>query len=169
VVKGDNWHELDSAVSDLLAQQFDSAVISFEAHSRLFSHILNHIWCVAERYQLMTDRNTEKRCQAEQALRRLPGVAELLGQMRALSIMMASRGYCSAAFRLRLIYLAEQVEQMAAQTSLSAQPAAGFLQLVEKEVIEQRQISIEPDKLFASATKAIDAYLSHSQVLIQRL
>lgn len=168
-IKGDKWRLLNNRISELLEQRFQDSNDSFNAHSQLFAVILDHIWCVAERYQLTTDKDRASRKEADQALRRLPNVAELLAQMRGLSTMTASRGYCSSAFRLRLIYLTEQVQLLAQQTSLSTEPAKDFLQLVDQEVINNERIQISPDQLFASATEAIETYLSQSRGILGRL
>lgn len=168
-VKGDKWRLVNQQLTDLLHKDFQDSGDSFATHSQFFATVLDHIWCVAERYQLTTDADKKSRKQADQALRRLPGVVELLGQMRGLSTMTASQGYCSSSFRLRLIYLAEQVQSVAGKTSLSTEPAHDFLQLVEKEVLSNERVNVSPDKLFASATEAIDIYLGQSKAILSRL
>lgn len=164
-----NWSQAANRLKTLLNTEQHDASDSFNQHSFVIAGVLDLVWQLSEHYQLTTSQQKSLRLQADQALRRLPNLIELLAQMRGLSTLTASKGYCSSAFRLRLVYLADQIHTLFDPSSESAGPAQSFLNLVNQQVIQSEQIKIEPDQLFAAASEAIDLYLNQARALLDSM
>lgn len=164
-----NWPASERALKTLVKTQQTNAGDSFSQHSQVIANVLDLVWQLSEHYMLSTSQEQLLRQQADQALRRLPSLIELLAQMRGLSTLTASQGYCSSAFRLRLVYLSDQVQALFGQISEPAIPAQSFLNLVEKQVIQSDRIQIAPDQLFAAASEAIDLYLNQARTLLNAM
>lgn len=159
----------DQLIAHVLSARFNAPADSFQAHSDGIRVILDQLWFVAERYQLSTHIDSGRRRGSEQALQVLPLLVEQLGQMRGLSTLTASQGRCSAAMRLRLIYLMDQVTQTLAKADCAKQPAEQFIGLVEEQVLKSDQVKADAGVLFAQATEAIEIYLDNTRTLLRQL
>lgn len=153
----------------LIAQRFETPAESFQAHSATIENLLDQIWSVAERFQLATHHDRGYRKRSIQALRVLPALVELLGQMRGLSTQTASQGRCSAAMRLRLVYLSDQVMQNLSRGDYPREAAEQFILRVEQQILSMDRIQVPAAELFAQATEAIESYSGHTRQLLRQL
>lgn len=154
---------------NLLSQRFESPAESFQVHSATIENLLDQIWSVAERFQLATHHDSSYRKRSVQALRILPALVELLGQMRGLSTQTASQGRCSAAMRLRLVYLSDQVMQNLSRGDYPREAAEQFILRIEQLVLSMDRIQVPAAELFAQATEAIESYSGHTRQLLRQL
>ncbi len=138
-----------------------SSAESFQSHSGLIARMLDSLWDIADHFALTSSENQAVRRLATQFVKTIPELTESLGQIRALSVQVASQHQISADKKLQLLYTLSRIEERIVglddnfpDTSLTSLKA--FLLTIKTGTENQGLSQQNPDHLFKDATLVID-------------
>ncbi|WP_394178849.1 hypothetical protein [Marinomonas posidonica] len=134
---------------------------SFQLHTSLINRQLEALWDLADEFALTTSRQKAVRQTSQQLVKTLPELAEALGQIRALSVQVASKQELSSDKKLQLIFTLEKITEHHAKLSqLLPTNSNHVLQQFIREIkhsVEQDTLSQrDPDSLFQDASQIIN-------------
>ena len=134
---------------------------SFQLHTALINRQLEALWDLADEFALTTSRQQEVRNTAQQLVKTLPVLAEALGQIRALSVQVASKQDLSSDKKLQLIFTLGKITEHHSQLRqlLPSNNNQGLQRFIEdiKNSVEQDTLSQRnPDSLFQEASQIIN-------------
>jgi len=158
------WHSL---VETLASKQPEQSIAE---HSQLIALVLNWLAALGEaRLEPLTGGGEQVGRVCNYA-RRLPTLAECLGQARAIGSSVAARHACSPVARVRLMFLigrAEALLEQAMQANdggrVTVQARAAIRDLthtVRTSMLLSDGVSVSPENYFAVATRAIDSVVA---------
>ncbi len=134
---------------------------SFRIHSGIIARLLDALWDMSDEFSLTSNHNIEVRTPAQQLIKTLPELTESLGQIRALSVQVASKQEMTPDKKLQLLFTIEKIEEHCKNLTTPL-PADTYKQLTDftqniKRNIQESQLNQQnPDTLFQEATKVID-------------
>lgn len=131
--------------------------VSFQQHSLIITQLLDHLWDLADESGLTTHENEQVQQLFGELVKTLPELAELLGQIRAIVVQVASQSQCSPDKKLQLMFTINQIEQ---RIQGGREEQRGDLQKFVDEIrmaIHQNQlVSLNPEAFFNKATLIMD-------------
>lgn len=143
---------------------------SIAEHSQLIALVLNWLAALGEARLEPLTGDGEQVGRVGNYARRLPTLAECLGQARAIGSSVAARHACSPVARVRLMFLigrAEALLEQAMQANdggrVTQQARAAIRDLthtVRTRMLLSDGVSVSPENYFAVATKAIDSVVA---------
>jgi hypothetical protein len=140
--------------------EIDSAE-SFRMHSALIARQLDALWDMSDEFPLTSNHHIDVRNASQQLVKTLPELAESLGQIRALSVQIASKQEMSSDKKLQLLFTIGKIENhhknlITPLPNATNKHLLTFIQNV-KHNIQNAQLSQQnPDVLFQEATQVID-------------
>ncbi|AEF54236.1 hypothetical protein [Marinomonas posidonica] len=134
---------------------------SFQLHTGLINRQLEALWDLADEFALTTSRQQAVRLTSQQLVKTLPELAEALGQIRALSVQVASKQDLSSDKKLQLIFTLENITEHHAKLSQllpanSNQVLQQFIQDIKHSVEQGTLSQRNPDSLFQDASQIIN-------------
>jgi methyl-accepting chemotaxis protein len=148
------------------------APVSFQRHTDLVEQLIHLIEEIADDYGFDRVGGAHRRFFVDTLTRGIPVITETIGQARGIGAGAAAKGECDVGTRVKLKYLHKRIDS-ALTRHLPRAPAElahlnqhvqqalertqEFLRMLQKELIEPRQLSITPDEYYARATAALDA------------
>jgi len=134
---------------------------SFQLHTGLINRQLDALWDLADEFALTTSRQKTVRQTAQQLVKTLPELAEALGQIRALSVQVASKQDLSSDKKLQLIFTLEKITEHHAKLSQllpanSNQVLQQFIGEIKRSVEQDTLSQRDPDGLFQDASQIIN-------------
>ncbi|MFN3986490.1 MAG: nitrate- and nitrite sensing domain-containing protein [Rhodocyclaceae bacterium] len=169
------WRRLLDGLAETTPDQ------SFQAHCALIAILLEWLAALVEaRIEAPLPAQVEISSACRNLARRLPALAESLGQARALASAVAASGRCRPVPRVRLQYLVARAERLLADAGAVASPDAGgpaqaaagavvaFLNMLRIRLLHEDgrsqgagrgldgDVDIAADEVFALGTAAVD-------------
>lgn len=134
---------------------------SFQVHSGLVARLLDAVWDLADEFSLTSNQKENIRTAAQQLVKTLPELAESLGQVRALSVQVASQKEMSSDKKLQLLFTLGKIENHHKNliTPLPCEiknELTHFIARTQQNIITSELTGQKPDILFQEATKVID-------------
>jgi len=134
---------------------------SFQLHSAIIARQLDALWDMSDEFSLTSNYLQVIRESAQKLVKTLPELAEALGQVRALSVQVASKQELSSDKKLQLLFTLGKIEKhhQNLQSSLptSAETQLNILIRKLKENIDNSELCYQcPDALFQEATQSIN-------------
>lgn len=158
------WHSLVETLGNKQPEQ------SIAEHGQLIALVLNWLAALGEARLEPLTGGGEQIGRVCNYARRLPTLAECLGQARAIGSSVAARHACSPVARVRLMFLigrAEALLEQAMQANdggwVTVQARAAIRDLthtVRTSMLLSDGVSVSPENYFAVATKAIDSVVA---------
>ncbi|MBJ7538522.1 nitrate- and nitrite sensing domain-containing protein [Marinomonas transparens] len=138
---------------------------SFQLHSGLIARQLDALWDMSDEFALTSNHDEEIRSSAQRFVKTLPELAEAFGQVRALSVQIASTQTISSDKKLQLVFTLGKIEKHlhALRSSLAKKDYEHLNQYVQKVTLSIKEQNINkqnPDTLFKEATQIIDEVFS---------
>jgi len=138
-----------------------SSAESFRSHSGLIARMLDSLWDMADNFSLTSSEDQTIRQLSTQFVKTIPELTESLGQIRALSVQVASQHQISADKKLQLLYTLSRIEERIVgldshfpESSLTSLKV--FLLTIKTGTENQGLSQQNPDHLFKDATLVID-------------
>ncbi|MCV2402376.1 nitrate- and nitrite sensing domain-containing protein [Marinomonas sp. C2222] len=134
---------------------------SFQIHSGLIARQLDAVWDLADEFSLTSNQKEDIRNVAQQLVKTLPELAESLGQVRALSVQVASKQEMSSDKKLQLLFTLGKIEShhknlVTPLPSATNNELTRFVAKVKQDIKTAELTEQNPDILFQEATKVID-------------
>ncbi|BFM48883.1 hypothetical protein [Marinomonas sp. THO17] len=134
---------------------------SFQLHTSLINRQLEALWDLADEFALTTNRQQKVRLTSQQLVKTLPELAEAIGQIRALSIQVASKQDLSSDKKLQLIFTLSKISEHHSQLRQvlptdSNQGLQAFVADIKNSVEHDTLSQRDPDNLFQEASQIIN-------------
>ena len=173
----DVWEEINSRWQNKCRNwQSYELFTNIENHNVLIKIILEQVNTLTDRAGLTTGEDFEFNSFARKILRELPELVEYIGQTRALTVYCSSVHNCPTDTKLYLRYLHQQIKQGTSniETSMTIPVELGvqvkdLLELIEKEILDVEEITIDANVVFQLCTEVIDTYLEVTKEAIRGL
>lgn len=135
---------------------------SFRLHSGIIARLLDALWDMSDEFSLTSNHHIEVRNPAQQLIKTLPELTESLGQIRALSVQVASKQEMTPDKKLQLLFTIEKIEKHCQNLTKplpkeTLEHLTDFIQKIKRDIQHSQLNQQSPDTLFQEATKAIDA------------
>jgi len=134
---------------------------SFQLHSGLIARQLDAVWDMSDEFSLTSNHHEHIQNLAQQLVRTLPELAESLGQVRALSVQVASKQEMSADKKLQLLFTLGKIEEHHQKLTtplphLTNAQLISFMQEIKQSINNSTLYKQNPDAIFQQATQVID-------------
>lgn len=151
---------------------------AIKRHTDLISKVLAFNVDIADTFKLILDENLEKYHLADLALNKLPIITEYMGQTRAIGSGIAAKKKLTEDERIKLLYLTQIVSESIDQTDRSLEliysenedikkelknttpilleASKNLVDVVNTEILNTKNITIDSSKYFDLATQVID-------------
>lgn len=134
---------------------------SFQLHSGLIARQLDAVWDMSDEFSLTSNHQEHIQNSAQQLVKTLPELAESLGQVRALSVQVASKHEMSADKKLQLLFTLGKIEEHHKNLTTPLPQATDkrlitFIQEIKNSINHSTLDKQNPDAIFQEATQVID-------------
>lgn len=135
---------------------------SFRVHSRLIARQLDALWDMSDEFSLTSNNQLNIRNLAQQLIQTLPELTEALGQIRALTVQVASKQAMSADKKLQLLFTLGKIEEHH-QNLITPLPEETnkklitFIDMIKQNTHNGFLSRKKPEQLFQDSTEVIDA------------
>lgn len=139
------WHYIHQNLSSLKSSD------SFECHTLLVKHLLFLIHDIGDSASLLTTQDLTYAKLAGVALRKLPLMAEMLGQARGMGTGVAARGQCNTNMHVKLTYLLNTARQVANEVCVDVESALESSKTLKQQANNKLQDNKESTERFLSS------------------
>jgi hypothetical protein len=134
---------------------------SFQLHSGLIARQLDAMWDMSDEFSLTSNHQEHIQNLAQQLVKTLPELAESLGQVRALSVQVASKQEMSADKKLQLLFTLGKIEEHHRRLTTPLPDSTNerlinFIQEIKESINHSTLYNQNPDAIFQEATQVID-------------
>ena len=147
---------------------------SFRVHSRLIDRQLDALWDMSDEFSLTSNNQINIRHLAQQLIQTLPELTEALGQIRALTVQVASKQAMSADKKLQLLFTLGKIEEhhqnlITPLPEETNQKLMTFIDMIKQNTHNGFLSRKKPDQLFQDSSEVIDALFAFIQTGLEAL
>ncbi len=151
-----------------------SSAESFQLHSAIIARQLDALWDMSDEFSLTSNHLQAIRDRAHKLVKILPELAESLGQVRALSVQVASKQVLSSDKKLQLLFTLGKIENhhknLQSSLPVSAEQQLNHLICKLKQNVDDAELCHQcPDALFQETSQSINDIFDVIQTGLQSL